>query len=96
MGRYKNWRGVIDKPILELLTFGRNLDFGESDFGSKTIHVDDLRMFCTFLRMFCVFFNKYCGKGAVNQSAASAASLRGGRASGRLDHGLFFRNFWPR
>ena len=32
---------------------------------------------------------------AVIKSAASAASLRGGRASGRLDHGLF-RNFWPR
>ena len=26
---------------------------------------------------------------AVIKSAASAASLRGGRASGRLDHGLF-------
>ena len=35
-GRYKNWRGVIDKPILELLTFGSNLDF--SAFVSKTIH----------------------------------------------------------
>ena len=30
LGRYKNWRGVIDKPILELLTFGSNPDF--SDF----------------------------------------------------------------
>ena len=29
---------------------------------------------------------------AVIKSAASAASLRGGRASGRLDHG-FFLNF---
>ena len=27
---------------------------------------------------------------AVIKSAASAASLRGGRASGRLDHGNFF------
>ena len=35
-GPYKNWRGVIDKPILELLTFGSNLDF--SDFVSKTTH----------------------------------------------------------
>ena len=26
---------------------------------------------------------------AVNKSAASAGSLRGGRASGRLDHGYF-------
>ena len=26
---------------------------------------------------------------AVNESAASTASLRGGRASGRLDHGFF-------
>ena len=33
---------------------------------------------------------------AVIKSAASAASLRGGRASGRLDHGLFFRIFWQR
>ena len=32
VGRCKNWRGVIDKPILELLTFESNLDF--SDFGS--------------------------------------------------------------
>ena len=39
VGRYKNWRGVIDKPILELLTFGPNLDF--SDFVSKTNHFDD-------------------------------------------------------
>ena len=31
MGRYKNWRGVIDKPILELLTFESNMDF--SGFG---------------------------------------------------------------
>ena len=30
---------------------------------------------------------------AVIKSAASAASLRGGRASGRLDHG-FFLQFW--
>ena len=30
---------------------------------------------------------------AVIKSAASAASLRGGRASGRLDHGLFFAFF---
>ena len=30
---------------------------------------------------------------AVIKSAASAASLRGGRASGRLDHG-FFVQFW--
>ena len=29
----------------------------------------------------------------VIKSAASAASLRGGRASGRLDHGLFFAIF---
>ena len=39
VGRYKNWRGVIDKPILELLTFGSNLDF--TDFVSKTTHFDD-------------------------------------------------------
>ena len=30
---------------------------------------------------------------AVIKSAASAASLRGGRASGRLDHGFFFAIF---
>ena len=24
-GRYKNWRGVIDKPILKLLTFGQKV-----------------------------------------------------------------------
>ena len=39
MGRYKKWRGVIDKPILRLLPFGSNPDF--SDFGSKLIHFDD-------------------------------------------------------
>ena len=30
---------------------------------------------------------------AVIKSAASAASLRGGRASGRLDHGFLFAIF---
>ena len=40
MGRYKNWRGSSDKPILELLTFGSNLDFS------------DLRMFCVFCACF--------------------------------------------
>ena len=30
---------------------------------------------------------------AVIKSAANAASLRGGRASGRLDHGMFFSYF---
>ena len=30
---------------------------------------------------------------AVIKLAASAASLRGGRASGRLDHGVFFSQF---
>ena len=33
---------------------------------------------------------------AAIKSAASAASLRGGCASGRLGHGLFFRTFWLR
>ena len=33
---------------------------------------------------------------AVIKSAASAASLRGGRASGRLDHGSCLCNIWPR
>ena len=36
MGRLENWQGVIDKPILGLLTFGSNLDF--IDFGSNLIH----------------------------------------------------------
>ena len=31
---------------------------------------------------------------AAIKSAASAASLRGGRASGRLDHGFFFLHFF--
>ena len=44
VGRCKNWRGSIDKPILELLPFGSNLD------------LSDLRMFCVFLRMFCECF----------------------------------------
>ena len=38
VGRCKHWRGSIDKPILELLTFGSNLDF--SDFVPRTIHFD--------------------------------------------------------
>ena len=33
---------------------------------------------------------------AVIKPAASAASPRGGRASGRLDHYSFFYNSWPR
>ena len=39
MGRDKNWRGLIDKPILELLTFGSNPDF--SGFGPKLNHFGD-------------------------------------------------------
>ena len=31
---------------------------------------------------------------AVIKAAASAASLRGGRAGGRLDHGVFFAASW--
>ena len=64
MGRNKNWRGVIDKPILELLTFGSNLDFGVCDFSSQLggygrqkvknnellcdLDTDDLREFVKF------------------------------------------------
>ena len=33
---------------------------------------------------------------AVIELAASATSLRGGRASGRLDHVFLFFVFWPR
>ena len=39
MGRCKNWRGSIDKPILELLTFGQNPD--SSGFGPKLTHLGD-------------------------------------------------------
>ena len=39
VGRYKHWLGLIEKPILELLTFGSNLDF--CDFVSKATHFDD-------------------------------------------------------
>ena len=38
-------------------------------------------------------FPDYVKFQAVVKSAASAASLRGGRASGRLDHGFFFAIF---
>ena len=34
VGCFENWRGLIDKPILELLTFGSDPDF--NDFESKT------------------------------------------------------------
>ena len=36
----------------------------------------------------------YVKSQAVIKSAASAASLRGGHASGRLDHDFLLRNFW--
>ena len=36
-------------------------------------------------------FRNYVKFQAMIKSAASAASLRGGRASGRLDHGLFLQ-----
>ena len=82
-GALRKWRGVLGKPILELLTFGSNLDLG------------DLRMFCVFLRMsygdpyikgpkitffinFFSFFSRIFGP-------------RGGCASSRLDHGLEIR-----
>ena len=41
----------------------------------------------------CAASGDYVKFQAVIKSAASAASLRGGRASGRLDHGLFFAIF---
>ena len=80
MGRYKNWRGVIDKPILGLLTFGSNLDF--SDFGTKR------QIFAYFLDLFKIysgFEGRYwvgmsgslvekLNFQAVIKSAASAAS----------------------
>ena len=47
-GRFKNWQGVIDKPILGLLTFGSNPDF--SDFGVFCA------CFARVLRMFCACF----------------------------------------
>ena len=59
---------MIDKPILELLTFGSNPDF--SGFGSKLTH------FCDFLTL--EGFGKVLEKlnfQAVIKSAASAASL---------------------
>ena len=67
-----------------------------------------------FLKHLAASAAEYCGQGAVDQSAASAASpdsvksqavvksaasaasLRGGRASGRLDHGLFLLQFFRR
>ena len=79
MGRYKHWRGSIDKPILELLTFGQN-PFLETE-------PDILTIVCYFLAASAA---KNCEKNAVIQSAASAASARGGCASSRLDHGLKF------
>ena len=45
-GRYKNWRGVIDKPILELLTFGSNPDFKILACFAHVLRV--LRMFSGF------------------------------------------------
>ena len=57
--RYKHWRGSIDRPILELLTFDSNPDFG--DFGVFcACFANVLRMFCAcfanVLRMFCACF----------------------------------------
>ena len=48
-----------------------------------------LRVFAHVLRMFCEGCD-LVREQAVNKSATSAASLRGGRASGRLDHDHYF------
>ena len=57
VGRYKNWRGVIDKPILELLTFGSDLDF--SGFGLKRAWRRLKPAFFEFIR---VLGGRYCLK----------------------------------
>ena len=59
VGRYKNWRGVIDTPILELLTFGSNPDFG--GFG----------VFCACFACFAHVFGIFL----VPREAALAADL---------------------
>ena len=47
-GRCKNWRGLIDKPILELLTFGSNPDFSAKKPKRQFFHY----FFTSFSRMF--------------------------------------------
>ena len=63
---------MIDKPILELLTFGSNPDFG--GFG---VFCTCFACFAYVLRMFCACFARVLEKlnfQAVIKSAASAAS----------------------
>ena len=79
-------RGVIDKPILELLTFGSNPDF--SDFGVFCVcFAYVLRVLSCFAHVFVIFW--------VPREAALAADLitarkpvGGGCASSRLIHGF--------
>ena len=63
-GRYKNWRGVIDKPILALLTFGSNPDFSDVGvFCACFAHV--LRMFCVFCACFAHVFGIFGSQGRL-------------------------------
>ena len=86
---------MIDKPILELLTFGSNPDF--SDFGVFCV------MFCVFLRMFSGFFGPKGGcassrldHGFLSQGSVGADTQHPQRKKQFLDYFLaFFPYIWP-
>ena len=63
---------------------------------AMSVHLDDTES--EILTIFCYFLaasaTKNCEKIAVIQSAASAASAKGGCASSQLDHGLKFYVIW--
>ena len=93
---------MIDKPILGLLTFGQNPFLGQESSGDTQKDIFSIFFHDCFV-IFYIFrgwgaANQSAASAAslgsvkfeaVIKSAASAASPRGGRASGRLDRGFF-------
>ena len=67
----------------------------------KAIVLTIFKYFCDFFGVWGAVNKSAASAGSLDyvkfqvviKSAASAASLRGGRASGRLDHGYFFAFF---
>ena len=99
-GHYKNWRGSIDKPILELLTFGQKVaNFVNAGFWRLKAPETSIwapgGAFWPKKALFPSFFHDFFWIFWVPREAALAADLitarkpiQGGCASSRLIHGL--------
>ena len=87
MGRFENWRGVIGKAVLGLLTFGSNPDF--CDFSRKKLNFQAVIKSAASAASLVL-------QGSLASPAVRMPSRRplaplqvqGGCASSQLDHGL--------